>query len=114
MTKAETAAEGFVAVLKALPKSERDAVTVRIAQDEEFRGDLVDLAIVAERADEPSRPIKKRAGQSVVLPIAEWERFLEDLEELDDIRAYDAAIAATNESVPFDQAVREIHEQYGA
>jgi len=59
MTKAETTAEGFVAVLKALPKSERDAVIVRIAQDEEFRLDLVDLAIVAERAEEPSRPFNE-------------------------------------------------------
>lgn len=48
-----------MAVLKALPKSERDAVTVRIAQDKEFGRDLVDLAIVAGRKDEPSRPFKE-------------------------------------------------------
>ena len=59
MTKAETTAEGFVAVLKALPKSERDAVIVRIAQDEEFGQDFADLAIIAERKDEPSRPFKE-------------------------------------------------------
>lgn len=110
MTKAETTAEGFVAVLKALPKSEQDAVILRIAQDKEFGRDLVDLAIVAERKDEPSRPFKKRAGRSVVLPIAEWEQILEDLEELDDIRSYDAAMAELDESVSFDQAVREIRE----
>jgi hypothetical protein len=109
MTKAETTAEGFVAVLKALPKSERDAVIVRIAQDKDFGRDLVDLAIVDERKDEPSRPFKKRAGLSVVVPIAEWERILEELEELEEIRSYDAAVALANESVPFDQAVREIH-----
>lgn len=114
MTKAETTAEGFVAVLKALPKSERDAVIVRIAQDKEFGRDLVDLAIVAERRDEPSRPLKKRAGRSVVVPIAEWERIREELEELDDIRAYDAAVALANEPVLFDQAVREVHQQHGA
>lgn len=114
MTKAETTAEGFVAVLKALPKSEQDAVILRIAQDKEFGRDLVDLAIVAERSEESSRPFKEYAGRSVVLPIAEWERILEDLEELDDIRSYDAAMAEPDESVPFDQAVREIREQYGA
>ena len=69
---------------------------------------------MAERKEEPSRPFKEYAGRSVVLPIAEWEQILEDLEELDDIRAYDTAIAATDESVPLDQAVREVREQYGA
>jgi len=111
MTKAPTTAEGFVAVLKALPKSDRDAVIVRIAQDEDFGRDFVDLAIIAESKDEPSRPLKKRAARSVVVPIAEWERILEELEELDDIRAYDAAMAEASESVPFDQAVHEFHEQ---
>lgn len=113
MTNAETTAEGFLAVLKALPKSERDAVIVRIAQDKEIGRDLVDLAIVAEREDEPSRPFGEYAGQSVVLPLAKWEQVLEELEELDDIRAYDAAKSESGESVPFDQAVCEIREQYG-
>ena len=52
-------------------------------------------------------------GRSVVLPLAEWEQVLEDLEELDDIRSYDASMAEPGESLPFDQAVREIREQYG-
>lgn len=53
-------------------------------------------------------------GRSVVLPIVEWEQVLEDLEELDDIRSYDAATSEPDESLPFDQAVREIREQYDA
>jgi len=57
---------------------------------------------------------EQHGGRSVVLPIAEWEQVLEDLEELDDIRAYDAATKEPDESVPFDQAVREIREHYGA
>ena len=57
MTNAETTAEGFLAVLKALPKSERDAVIVRIAQDEEIARALVDLAIVAEREDDRAVPL---------------------------------------------------------
>lgn len=56
----------------------------------------------------------QHGGRSVVLPIAEWEQVLEDLEELDDIRSYDAAMAEPDESLPFDQAAREIREQYGA
>jgi hypothetical protein len=35
-------------------------------------------------------------------------RIVEDLEELDDIRAYDRAKAGPSETIPFDQAVSEI------
>ncbi len=52
--------------------------------------------------------------QAVLLPLAEWERIVEELEELDDIRAYDQAKAGPQEAVPFEQAVREIQEGQGA
>jgi hypothetical protein len=39
---------------------------------------------------------------------------VEDLEELDDIRAYDKAKAGPQDAVPFAQAVREIREGYDA
>lgn len=52
--------------------------------------------------------------QAVLLPVADWERIVEELEELDDIRAYDAAKAGPQDTVPFEQAVREIEESYGA
>ena len=48
--------------------------------------------------------------KAVVLPLAEWERIIEDLEELDDIRAYDEAKSGPQDRVPFEQAVREIEE----
>jgi hypothetical protein len=35
------------------------------------------------------------------------------LEELDDIRAYDQAKAGQQETIPFEQAVREIQEGSG-
>jgi PHD/YefM family antitoxin component YafN of YafNO toxin-antitoxin module len=51
---------------------------------------------------------------SVILPIEEYERLIEVLEELDDIRAYDEAKAALergeDEVIPLDQAMREIRE----
>jgi PHD/YefM family antitoxin component YafN of YafNO toxin-antitoxin module len=51
---------------------------------------------------------------SVILPIEDYERLIEELEELDDIRAYDEAKAALergeDEVVPLDQAMREIRE----
>ena len=61
MTKAETTAKGFLAVLKALPRQERDAVMARIARiarDEDLGRDLVDLAIIADRRNEPARPFR--------------------------------------------------------
>ncbi len=48
--------------------------------------------------------------KAVILPISEWEQILDDVEELEDIRAYDAAKAETSESIPFDQAVDEIRK----
>ena len=49
---------------------------------------------------------------AVLVPAAEWERILEDLEELDDIRAYDKAKAGPQESIPFEQAMRETQKGY--
>jgi PHD/YefM family antitoxin component YafN of YafNO toxin-antitoxin module len=54
--------------------------------------------------DENQRP------QAVLLPLAEWERIVEELDVLDDIRAYDEAKSAPEEPVAFEQAVREIQE----
>lgn len=48
--------------------------------------------------------------KAVLLPLEEWERVVEELEELDDIRAYDAAKADSQDAIPFEQAVREIRE----
>ena len=45
----------------------------------------------------------------VVLPYSEWKIILEEMEELDDIRAYDRAKdEADDEILPFEQAVKEI------
>jgi hypothetical protein len=47
--------------------------------------------------------------KSVVLPYSEWKNIVEEMEELDDIRAYDRAKNDTeDEVVPFEQAVEEI------
>jgi len=59
MTRTVSTAEGFVAVLKALPKAERDAVVVRIARDKEFARDIADLATIAKRRKEPARAFRK-------------------------------------------------------
>jgi hypothetical protein len=47
---------------------------------------------------------------SVVLDIEDYERLLAELEELESIRAYDAAKASAEEPIPFEQAVAEIEQ----
>ena len=44
----------------------------------------------------------------VILDMKDYQKLLEELEELESIRAYDAAKASGAEAVPFDQAVAEI------
>ena len=46
----------------------------------------------------------------VVLDIADYRKLLEELEELESIRAYDAAKASGDEAIPFEQAVAEIEQ----
>jgi PHD/YefM family antitoxin component YafN of YafNO toxin-antitoxin module len=54
---------------------------------------------------------KENKPKAVLLTISEWEQIVEDLEELDDIRAYDAAKAGPQDNIRFEQAVREIEEE---
>ncbi len=58
----------------------------------------------------PQYVVDEKQHRQAVLPVAEWEQVVEELEELDDIRAYDEAKANSQESVAFEQAVREIQE----
>jgi hypothetical protein len=45
---------------------------------------------------------------AVILDIVEYQKLLEEAEELEAIRAYDAAKAVGDEAIPFEQAVTEI------
>jgi len=46
----------------------------------------------------------------VILDMEDYEKMLEDMEELESIRAYDAAKASEDEVLPFEQAVDEIEK----
>ncbi len=60
MTNAQRAtADVFLTALKALPKHERDAVIVGIARDKAFARDILDLAVIADRRGERSRPFRE-------------------------------------------------------
>ena len=48
----------------------------------------------------------------MLLPIAEWKLLLEQLEELEDVRAYDAAKANQGDSIPLVQAMVEIRAEW--
>ena len=52
--------------------------------------------------------------KAVLLSVAEWDQVVDELEELDDIRAFDEAKAGSQDAIPLEQAVREIQEGYKA
>ncbi len=58
MSPTEATAEVFLTAFRALSRKERQAVLARLASDHDLREDLHDLALVAQRRDEPSRPLR--------------------------------------------------------
>lgn len=73
---------------------------------------------VARSGETVMSPIKERyivdeKGHrlGVLLDIADYERLLEALEELEAIRAYDRAKASGDEIISFEQAVTEIERE---
>jgi len=49
--------------------------------------------------------------KAVVIPLDEWERIQEEMEELEDIRAYDAAKMEPSDPIPFQYAIAEIQKE---
>ena len=47
----------------------------------------------------------------VLLDIEDYHRLLAELEELESIRAYDAAKTSGDEAIPFEQAIAEIEKE---
>jgi hypothetical protein len=58
----------------------------------------------------PKKYVTNPRGQKVwvVLDIEDYKKMLADVEELDSIRAYDAAKAAGDEAISFQRATQEI------
>lgn len=50
---------------------------------------------------------------AVILPIKEYNKMLDDLEELEDIKLYDAAKKDKQEFIDAEDAFREIEEKRG-
>ena len=57
-TKAVTA-EAFWMAFQALSMPEQRAVIERLLQDGNFREDLMDIALIEKRRNEPSRPLRE-------------------------------------------------------
>ena len=51
---------------------------------------------------------QKERKKSVIIPFKEWEKLLSDIEELEDIRAYDIAKADNDKTLSFEEAIREL------
>jgi hypothetical protein len=49
----------FIRELKAMPEVEREEIFAILLADPEWREDLIDLMTIAERRDEPARPIEE-------------------------------------------------------
>ncbi|MEW5871315.1 MAG: hypothetical protein AB1894_18730 [Chloroflexota bacterium] len=62
MNETVATADVFWAAFKALPKMEQQAVLRRLLKDEHLRHDLMDLALIEERRDEPARPLQSILG----------------------------------------------------
>ncbi|MEX0980861.1 MAG: hypothetical protein WD577_04540 [Bacteroidales bacterium] len=48
---------------------------------------------------------------AVLMPIEQYNKLLDQLEDIDDIRAYDVAKAEKDEIIPFEQALKEIEKE---
>jgi hypothetical protein len=54
--------------------------------------------------------IKNKKGEkvSVVIGIKDYEKMIEELEELEDIRAHDEAKSSGEKPIPYEQVLKEI------
>lgn len=51
---------------------------------------------------------EKARKKAVIVPLIEWQQLMEEIEELEDIRAHDKAKTQPDDVVPFEAAVRQI------
>ena len=52
-------AERLLIAIRSLPKRERQSVLLGLVKDKILRRDLIDLATIEERRNEPSRPFRE-------------------------------------------------------
>lgn len=57
MVATKTTSEVFWTAFQNLTKKEKDAVIERLLEDSEFMDDLIDIVIIKQRQNEPSRSL---------------------------------------------------------
>lgn len=70
---------------------------------------ILEEALIIAKEQENSNH-SKHQSDTVVLSKVEYQEIIEELEELDDLRAYTKAIRANDEAIPFEQAIAEIEQ----
>lgn len=55
MKAVKSRAEIYLMALQSLPKAEKEAVLARLLEDATLREDILDLALIQQRREEPSR-----------------------------------------------------------
>ena len=66
MKAVESRAEVYLIALQSLSKAERKAVITRLLEDPELREDILDLALIRQRQEEPSRPFREYLAEKKV------------------------------------------------
>ncbi len=51
---------------KALPQTQQRGVLTLMVRDEKLREDVLDIALIEERSDEPERPLRAYLGQPLL------------------------------------------------
>jgi hypothetical protein len=59
MSEIESKAEVFLMALNSLSKGERKEVISRLLEDPDLREDILDIALIQQRKEEPSRPFRE-------------------------------------------------------
>ena len=64
MTKSEVATEMFWLAFNSLSKKDKQTILRRMIKDANLRRDLMDLAVIEERRDEPGIPLREYRAPS--------------------------------------------------
>lgn len=58
-TASESRAEIYLMALQSLSKAEKKVVITRLLEDENLREDILDIALIRQRQEEPKRPFRE-------------------------------------------------------
>lgn len=64
ITHSESTAEIYWMAFRGLPRDEQRLVIQHLIKDENLRRDLMDLALIEERRNEPARPLREYLKKS--------------------------------------------------